>query len=111
MIHLFLLLKELFLFLEVFFGVFVQLLELPVGLGFVRLLLPSVVLLLLYEVLQYRLLVVQPSVFRHDGVPVRWCKIVQLDLTSQTDPIQTWPLTMTLLIVTHFLVPIWTAIY
>ena len=70
MIHLFLLLKELFLFLEVFFGVFVQLLELPVGLGFVRLLLPSVVLLLLYNVLQYRLLVVQPSVFGHDGVPV-----------------------------------------
>ena len=47
MIYLLLLLKELFLFFEVFFSVLVQLLELSVGLRFVRLLLPSVVLFFL----------------------------------------------------------------
>ena len=69
-VHLFLLLKVLLLFFKVLLGVLVQLLEFSVGLRFVSLLLPPVVLLLLYDVLQYRLLVVEPSVFGHDGVPV-----------------------------------------
>ena len=74
-VHLFLLLKVLLLFFEILLGVLVQLFEFPVGLRFVRLLLPPVVLLLLNDVLQYRLLVVEPSVFRHDGVPARWDNI------------------------------------
>ena len=70
-VHLFLLLKVLLLFFEILLGVLVQLLEFSVGLRFVSLLLPSVVLLLLNDVLQYCLLVVKPSVFGHDRVPVK----------------------------------------
>ena len=81
MIHLLLLLKELFLFFEVLFGVLVQFLELSVGLCFVSLLLPSVVLFFLHDVLQYCLLVVEPSVFRHNGVPARLDNMI-LDFPS-----------------------------